>query len=132
MACLIDNGVVRSCEFQAGGLKSLYIANTTDVTVNLSSTSELSTDDPVVYDQQELRTLVDNLLLGKFVAVAYTKTGQAYVLGKNNSLEASASTFSSGTASDDFAGYIVTLMGEEVEGVPRYSGTAEELTTPGV
>jgi len=32
MSCLIDSGVKRTCEFSAGGLNSLYIANLDEVT----------------------------------------------------------------------------------------------------
>lgn len=190
MACLIDSGVQRTCEFSAGGLNSLYIANYEDVdtltvdasgevtaivfktatpqpgffdfgflkdtasfvqelvvsegqkfynqtlTFNLSQRSELTSGTPdgeqTPTEAQNLVALMDKLVLGKFIAVAGTKAGTSYLLGKLNGLEASASTLNSGAAGGDFSGYNITLNSEEIEGAPVVTEDITPVSGSGV
>lgn len=66
-------------------------------------------------DDQNAVAVGMQLGLGKFVAVMVKKDGKKYIFGRNVGLEATALTFSSGTAAGDQSGLTFTLTAEEVE-----------------
>lgn len=100
---------------------------TQNLVFNVSSNSEIKdgTEDGVqsVEEAQELQDLIDKLNLGKYIFIAQSRSGKFYILGKLNGLETSASTFGTGAAGGDFAGYVMTFDGQETKGAPLFDGT---------
>lgn len=67
---------------------------------------------------EAINSEVDALSLGKFVAVVVSRNNKAYILGRNNGLNATSFNYESGAADADAQGWTVVMAGTEIESAP--------------
>ena len=63
------------------------------------------------------------LALGEFVAIVETLKGEKFIMGRGNSLRSTVVDFNSGVATGDIRNLHVTMVANELEFIPKYTGT---------
>ncbi len=81
-------------------------------------------------EQDALRTLVSNIVRGRFVAVAIGNDGVNKVYGSKNGLRLPDGEISTGTALGDLAGAVLNLVGKEQNPAFIYDPTGDSSGSP--
>lgn len=110
-----------------GSFEAAINASAENGTLFYTQTLNIILNKMLAATSQEIKLLGQNRLL----AVVEDRNGKYWLLGKENGLELSGGTVSSGTAMGDRNGYELNFTSDNVDPVPEVSsGIISALTTP--